>query len=104
MTDVKPADPESFDDYETTSIEEKSQKQEKKFSTTKTKGWIGNLFVESVLVGTKPMFLCKKESSMSLRENVEIEEKIFCPLSPEECGYYPYSFDSEEQIQSLYVD
>lgn len=64
----------------------------------KAKGWVGEYFVESILVDSKPYFLCFDKSSKKLeyRESIDTEIYTLIPLGKDECGYFPYSFTSSE--------
>lgn len=58
----------------------------------KIKGWIGDTFVESILVDKKPHFFCNVNNKPKLAEKIEFENVIYRPLTVEECGYFPYEF------------
>jgi len=94
---ISSADPESFSEYEETKIQEPSSRDNKKPSKPKTKGWIGSLYVESIVVNDKPKFLCTNQDIISIKDDIEFEDEIIRPLDAEECGYYPYSFVGKEE-------
>jgi hypothetical protein len=69
-----------------------------KKTVSKTKGWIDNMFVESVFVDGEPAFLVKhKESNEILvQKEIKYQDKIFRPLQGHEYGYRPYKLTSGE--------
>jgi len=75
---------------------EKLKEKPKKKIVKKVKGIINEYYVESILKDGKPFFICSKGEEISTYENVEYEEKIYRPLEPEEQGYFPYSFTTQE--------
>ena len=99
---ISSAKPESFPNYDAIKIQNPSI-DTKKPTKPKTKGWIGFMYVESVIVNGKPKFLCKTKNDITIKGNLEFEDKVIRPLNVEECGYYPYSFVSEEDLLSMCI-
>ncbi|MBI1828785.1 MAG: hypothetical protein HY222_06230 [Thaumarchaeota archaeon] len=64
----------------------------------KVKGFVGDCFVESILVDSKPTFLCmhKPTGKLVLLDSIDAGDYIAKPLEPRECGYFPYSFTKDE--------
>ena len=56
----------------------------------KVKGWIGSVYVESIIVDDKPRFLCNVKGDLQLAEKLENDGVIYRPLESDECGYFPY--------------
>jgi len=77
---------------------EQINKEEKKREKRKVKGNIGPYFVESILVDSKPTFLCNKSGSFSLEKEIEYDGIVYKPI--ENFGYLPFEF-SEEEINRL---
>jgi len=93
--DPNPADTAEALEATPTKKSDKSKKQ----IITKVKGSVGNdLYVESVLVDSKPQFLAKRLDSgdITVKEIIEIDGIKFKPLEANECGYAPYAFTSAE--------
>ena len=86
---------ESFAEFHDTEISESKSNRDKP-SKPKTKGWIGSLYVESVMINGKPKFLCNGQDSITIKDQLEFEDETIRPLDAEECGYYPYSFVGKE--------
>ncbi len=99
---LESGDPRKLSEYQSAQIKNKIP-QSHKPEIPKPKGKIAQFYVESVIIDSKARFLCKDESGiLSIKESIELEDKIFRPVHAEECGYLPYSFTSDEEIQSLY--
>lgn len=81
-------------------------KQEKKKSIKKVKGTIGSYFVESIVVDSKPYFLCYNTTTckLELKEEIEYLDVQYIPFEPQECGYPPYFYSKEEIEQLLSVE
>jgi len=94
-TSIPIADAKSIPEYEATKIQEPSQDNNKP-SKPKTKGWIGSLYVESIMINGKPKFLCNSQGKIIVKNQLEFEDEAIRPLDAEECGYYPYSFVGKE--------
>ncbi|MDE1829447.1 MAG: hypothetical protein KGI25_03900 [Thaumarchaeota archaeon] len=77
-----------------------AEKARAKVSRSKVKGHIGDLYVESILIESKPYFLCvaKENNTLSTMASIETEDTIYKPLSAEQCGYFPYTFASSELV------
>ncbi len=71
----------------------KSSKDKTKLKATKTKGWIGSTYVESIIVDDKPLFLCNVNDELKLIEKITEGEIVYSPLGADECGYFPYKYD-----------
>lgn len=69
----------------------------------KVKGKIEHYFVESILVNGVPQFLCNDLTTgeLSIKKEIESEDKIFRPLEASECGYIPYEFDESELSNAI---
>lgn len=69
---------------------------------SKVKGFVGDHYVESVLVNGKPKFLAKhlETKEITLKDLIEMEDRKLRPLEKDEVGYIPYSFEAEE-VQEL---
>ena len=76
----------------------KPKKEKEIEEQTKVKGWLGSLFVESIIWDFKPMFLCYDKTSkrITLKDSVEYGRIIYVPLDLENIGYDPYFFRSAE--------
>ena len=76
----------------------KPKKEKEIEEQTKVKGWLGSLFVESIIWDFKPMFLCYDKTSkrITLKDSVEYGRVIYVPLDLENIGYDPYFFRSAE--------
>ena len=68
-------------------------KEELKLETTKIKGRIGSIYVESIIVDDKPLFLCNVNDELKLFEKITDGEIVYRPLGADECGYFPYKYD-----------
>lgn len=81
-----------------------SNNKEKK-RITKVKGTVEDYFVESIIVDSRPCFLCihKPTQKLVLLTSIKTSEYIARPLEPHECGYFPYTFTKEE-INNLISD
>lgn len=79
-------------------VENQINEQTNKKQKSKVKGTIGDFFVESILVDSKPTFLCmhKPTDKLVVLDNIDAGDYIVKPLDPYECGYFPYSFTKEE--------
>ena len=66
----------------------------------KTKGMIGNVFVESILLNGSPCFLTNVDGEIKIRYKIVYDGVIYAPLEKDEVGYFPYDF-SEKQLESL---
>ena len=74
-----------------------------KITKSKTKGCIGDLYVESVIISGHPKFLCKKPNGeFFILDSIEFEEETIQPSSVDEVGYIPYSFSSDREVHTLY--
>ncbi|MGY5147594.1 MAG: hypothetical protein ACW9W4_06320 [Candidatus Nitrosopumilus sp. bin_7KS] len=60
----------------------------------KTKGMIGDVFVESILYQNIPYFLINDGGVVGIVERLTHENVIYEPLQSDEVGYFPYNFDS----------
>lgn len=60
----------------------------------KTKGMIGDIFVESILYEMQPYFLINDGGTVALSERITHENVIYEPLQADEVGYFPYNFDA----------
>jgi len=71
--------------------------------TKKVKGKINELYVESIFVDGKPRFLCTllNQKLLTIKESIETDDLIFKPLESNECGYFPYSFSSQEILSLM---
>ncbi|NIP62214.1 MAG: hypothetical protein GWN01_16235 [Nitrosopumilaceae archaeon] len=88
--------------------QEKSKSNEKKYQKKekiipKTKGWIGNTFVESILRDSEPYFLCfnAKEEKIQMQKEIKDKDTVYVPLEKEGQGYDPYSYTSKEIAQLI---
>jgi len=81
----------------TTQVISKPKKTQKQIFT-KIKGFVDDLYVESVLVDGKARFLAKRLDSgdITIKQVIEIDGMKFKPLEANECGYAPYAFTSAE--------
>ena len=76
------------------SIEKKLEKEEKKKEVKKVKGRINkDIFVESIILDGKPVFLCNVKDKIQVAEKLPFENGINRPLDENEYGYMPYCFD-----------
>ena len=64
----------------------------------KVKGSVNEQYVESIIVDNKPQFLVRQldKDEITIKDSIELEDKIIRPLNLKECGYLPYSFSSSE--------
>ncbi len=88
ITPIQMTDPEDH-------IEAKKKRKtptEHKPEIKKVKGMIDSVYVESIIVDGKPLFLCNVDGELMLRETFEQEEIIYRPLEVDECGYFPYTY------------
>lgn len=80
------------------------KKDPSKGAKPKVKGWISKTgFVESAIIDSKPEFIGKDVilDKTFMKKEVWVSSGTIRPLKPEECGYFPYEYTSEE-IQSLF--
>jgi len=75
------------------SAEKKFEKEEKKKEVKKVKGRIGNVFVESIILDGKPVFLCNVNDKIKIADTLPFNDVINRPLEENEYGYMPYRFD-----------
>jgi len=70
----------------------------KKTRMVKVKGWIDNNFVESIILDSKPAFLCYNRTTKTIKvqEQVENDSTIYVPPNMDEYGYTPYSLSRLE--------
>jgi hypothetical protein len=75
-----------------------AEKTKIKLVRKKVKGFMDGLYVESILVDSRPYFLCVSPSNhiLSTKEMIAVDEVTFKPLDAEQCGYFPYSFRGSE--------
>jgi len=58
----------------------------------KTKGMIGDTYVESILYEGNPCFLTNHDGKVWIQERIEHEGVIYEPLKANEVGYFPYNY------------
>lgn len=75
-------------------VDKKLQKEKGKKEVRKIKGRIKNVFVESIILDDKPVFLCNVNDEIKLASKLEVDDIIYRPLDESEYGYYPYKFDN----------
>lgn len=82
--------------------QEKGKDKNEKRTIKKVKGKILEYFVESVIVDGQPSFLCCNldTNEISIKKEIESEDKIFKPIETTECGYTPYQFTNSEIISA----
>jgi len=81
-------------------------KQSKKLKKpiTKIKGYIGNLYVESVVIDGKPSFLVRhldETEDIVVKDKIKHGDEIYKPLELDQYGYLQYNFTSSEIIRLL---
>jgi len=62
----------------------------------KVKGWIGSMYVESIVLDGKPVFLCNNNGTVKTEERVIFDTVTYVPLDKNECGYKEYEFTGAE--------
>lgn len=81
----------------------KPRKEKEVVEEQKAKGWIGHLFVESILLNSKPMFLFfdTKSKKIGIVDRIETGVIVYVPLEKENYGYDPYIFSGTELDELL---
>ncbi len=80
---------------------DKKEKKNKSKTTSKVKGFIGNVYVESVIVDAKPKFLAKQlngNGEIVVKNNITADGETCVPLEANLYGYLPYRFSSSDVI------
>src|SRR3990172_7940163 len=71
----------------------------KKQTESKVKGFVGNkYYIESIILDDKPQFLVRilDSDDITIKDSIELEDKIIRPLNSNEYGYLPYKFSSSD--------
>ena len=74
----------------------RSGKAEELSLEKKVKGWIGDVFVESVIADGNPVFMCNEDGKVKLANRIAHDGITYVPLDKNECGYKPYEFTKLE--------
>jgi hypothetical protein len=88
-----------IDGTEESTKEEKTPKKPK--VTSKVKGFVDRIYVESILVDGKPHFLARRldTNDILVKDSLMQDGIKIKPLTADECGYYPYKFTAADVIR-----
>lgn len=85
-------------DFKQIQKEGKIRHELEKKADFKVKGFIDNIYVESIFVDGRPTFLCNdiKTNRIFTKDEFLQNDKLVKPIHMEDCGYIPYNFTLKE--------